>query len=82
MSGKLYADQASAEAALKDGMKAAADKKERCVEVRLSSTDAYNAMKNNLKSYSSWIKEQNSSVTSVSAVTDDALQIIQIDLAY
>lgn len=82
MSGKLYADQASAEAALKDGMKAAADKKERCVEVRLSSADAYNAMKNNLKAYSSWIKEQNSSVTSVSAVTDDSLYIIQIDLAY
>ncbi len=81
-SGKLFADQASAEAALKDGMKAAADKKERCVEVRLSSADAYNAMKNNLKSYSSWIKEQNSAVTSVSAITDDALQIIQIDLAY
>ena len=81
-SGKLFADQASAEAALKEGMKAAADKKERCIEVRLSSDDAYNAMKNNLKSYSSWIKEQNSSVTSVSAVTDDALRIIQIDLAY
>ena len=81
-SGKLFADQASAEAALKEGMKAAANNKERCVEVRLSTDEAYNAMKGNLSAYASWIKGENSAVTSVSGLTDDALKIIQVDLTY
>jgi len=82
MTGKLFADQASAEAALKEGMKNAAANKERCVEVRLSDKAAYEAMKGSLKSYASYIKGENPAVVQVSAVTDDALYIIQIDLGY
>lgn len=82
MSGKLFSDQASAEAALKDALKAAANNKERCVEIRLSDKSVYDAMKANLASYSEYIKGENSAVTKVYANNDDALLIIQIDLAY
>lgn len=82
MSGKLFSDQASAEAALKDALKAAANNKERCVEIRLSDKSVYDAMKANLASYSEYIKGENSAVAKVYANNDDALLIIQIDLAY
>lgn len=79
---QLYSDKASADAALKDKMKSAAASKLRAAEIRVSSKDVYDAVTADLKGYASWIKEQDSSVSSVVSNCDPNTLVIELDLVY
>ena len=82
--GKLYNNQSEAETALYNEMIRTANAGMRVAEIRLSNKETYDAMKANLKTYSKWIKEAQTTnkVTTVGAACDDTLWVIEIDLAY
>ncbi|MCI7767600.1 MAG: hypothetical protein MSJ26_06420 [Oscillospiraceae bacterium] len=82
VSGELYSDKASAESALKDKLKSYASNKMRAVEIRVASKDVYDAITGNLKEYASWIKNENSSVSSVASNCDPNTLVIELDLNY
>ncbi|MBQ5332848.1 MAG: hypothetical protein J6K92_06275 [Oscillospiraceae bacterium] len=82
VSGELYSDKASAESALKDKLKSYAANKMRAVEIRVASKDVYDAITGNLKEYASWIKSENSSVSSVASNCDPNTLVIELDLNY
>lgn len=79
---QLYSDKTSADTALKDKMKAAAASKLRAAEIRVASKDVYDAITADLKGYASWIKEQDSSVSSVVSNCDPNTLVIELDLIY
>lgn len=79
---KLYTDKASADAALKEALKKAADSKLRAAEIRVSSKAVYDEITADLKGYASWIKSERSSVKSVSSNCDPNTLVIELDLVY
>lgn len=80
--GLLFSDKASADAAIKEAMKTAAASKKRAAEIRVSSKELYDEMVADLKTYASWIKNENSDVKSVSNNCDESTLVIQLDLIY
>lgn len=82
VTNQLYSDKDSADAALREAMKKAASNKMRAAEIRVSSKSVYDAITANLKEYASWIKSENSSVTSVASNCDPNTLVIELDLVY
>ncbi len=82
VTNQLYSDKASAETALKEKMKSCAASKMRAAEIRVSSKAVYDEVTANLKEYASWIKEQDSSVTSVTSNCDPNTLVLELDLIY
>jgi len=82
VTNQLYSDETSADAALRDKLKACASSKKRAAEIRVSSQSVYDAITGNLKEYASWIKEQDSAVTSVSSNCDPNTLVIELDLSF
>ena len=82
VTNQLYKDTASADAALKDAMKKAASEKKRAAEIRVADKSVYDAITAKLKDYASWIKSENSAVTSVASNCDPNTLVIELDLIY
>ncbi len=82
VTNQVYSDKDSADAALREAMKKAASSKLRAAEIRVSSKDVYDAITGNLKEYASWIKSENSAVTSVASNCDPNTLVIELDLIY
>lgn len=80
----VFSDKASADAAIKDALKKASDSKTRAAEIRVSSKELYDqiAATDNLKSYASWIKGQNSNIKSVAQNCDPNTLVIELDIIY
>ena len=82
VTNQVYSDKASADKALKEKMKSCAASKMRAAEIRVSSKAVYDEITADLKSYASWIKEQDSSVTSVTSNCDPNTLVLELDLIY
>jgi hypothetical protein len=82
VTNQLYSDTASADSALKEKLKSTASSKMRAAEIRVSDKSIYDSITANLKDYASWIKSENSSVTSVSSNCDPNTLVIELDLIY
>ena len=79
---QLYSDEASADTALRAKLKECAASNTRAVEIRVTSQAVYDAVTKNLKDYASWIKSENSAVTSVSSNCDPNTLVIELDLSF
>ena len=82
VTNQVYSDKASADAALKEKLKSTAASKMRAAEIRVSDKSVYDAITADLKDYASWIKSENSSVSSVASNCDPNTLVIEIDLIY
>ena len=82
VTNQVYSDTASADAALKEKLKSTASNKMRAAEIRVSDKSVYDAITANLKDYASWIKSENSSVSSVASNCDPNTLVIELDLIY
>lgn len=82
VTNQLYSDKTSADAALRDKLKAVAASKLRAVEIRVSSKSVYDEITADLKGYANWIKEQAPSVTKVTSNCDPNTLVIELDLIY
>ncbi|MGN1102719.1 MAG: hypothetical protein ACI4RG_11040, partial [Huintestinicola sp.] len=82
VTNQVYSDKASADSALKEKLKSTANAKMRAAEIRVSDKSVYDAITANLKDYASWIKSENSSVTSVASNCDPNTLVIELDLIY
>lgn len=80
--GKLFSDNASADAAIKDALKASAAAKVRVAEIRVANQSVYDYINGNLKEYAKWIKAENSAVKSVASNCDPTTLVIELDLSY
>lgn len=79
---QLYSEEASADTALRAKLKECAASNTRAVEIRVTSQAVYDAVTKNLKDYASWIKSENSAVTSVSSNCDPNTLVIELDLSF
>lgn len=82
VTNQVYSDKASAESALKEKLKSTAASKMRAAEIRVSDKSVYDAVTAGLKDYAAWIKNENSSVTSVASNCDPNTLVIELDLIY
>lgn len=80
--GKLFSDNASADAALKEALKTSAAAKVRVAEIRAANQSVYDYINGNLKEYAKWIKAENSAVKSVATNCDPTTLVIELDLSY
>lgn len=81
---ELYSDKDSADKAIRDRMKACADKGLRAAEIRVDSKAVYDELtsSDSLKNLASWIKAENSKVTAVASNCDPNTLTVQLDLLY
>ncbi|MDE7294860.1 MAG: hypothetical protein K2N72_10600 [Oscillospiraceae bacterium] len=81
---RLYSDKDSADKALREALKSCAQDSKRTAEIRVSDKSVYDALTSSasLKEYASWIKGENSKVTSVSSSCDPNTLTIELNLAY
>ena len=82
VTNQIYSDKASADSALRERLKSVASSKLRAAEIRVSSKDVYDAITADLKEYASWIKSENSAVSSVASNCDPNTLVIELDLIY
>lgn len=82
VTNQVYSDKASADAALKEKLKSTAESRMRAAEIRVSDKSIYDAITADLKGYASWIKSENSSVSSVASNCDPNTLVIELDLIY
>lgn len=82
--GLVYSDKDSADKALRDMLKECAEKGLRAAEIRVDSKAVYDELTSSaaLKEYASWIKGENSKVTSVASNCDPNTLVIELDLVY
>ncbi len=81
---ELYSDKDSADKALREKLKSCAQNSLRTAEIRVSDQSVYDALTSSasLKEYASWIKGENSKVSSVSSSCDPITLTIELNLAY
>ena len=82
VTNQVYSDKASADKALREKLKSVASSKLRAAEIRVSDKSVYDAITADLKEYASWIKSENSSVSSVASNCDPNTLVIELDLIY
>ena len=80
--GLVYSDFDSADKALKAALEKTASEGRVVTEIMLSSDSVYNEIKDNLKSYQTYITEKNSKVKKLTASTVDEMRLVQLNVVY